>query len=479
MNVEPKVFSEGVPRRVARNTVISIIGKIATVVAILALNIAIARVLGDAAYGQYASVYALVAIGGVIANMGIESIVVRESAKNLSRAPELISNSITLRLVLGTFAYAIAVAAAMLMKPDTAFVRYVAIGGLVLFASWYVLMATYFKATLRIGTHTLITVGSVYVSLAVTLVVLFLKGGLDGILWGSVLATCIMLIVVYALVSSHFRPKLGRNFTVMKQVLSASWPLAAMMFMIMLVGRIDQLMLLKMKGASIAGHYGASTRIAESLAIIPQSFMLSMFPLMSFYHSGQPARFANVYGKSLKYMSTIVLPLALFLSFYSRPVLDLCYGEEFVRGAPALAILAWRTFFLFVGSVNSAAIVVENRQRIFMTVGVAMVPPFIAVTFLLIWRYGLIGAAAATVVHQVMSYLVMLVVPSMRKYVIAAVSASWRPILAIGCAAVVVYWMQSLTGSVLALAVYALALAALRVFDREDWDLLLKVIWKL
>ena len=479
MTTESTVFSEKVPHRVARNTVINILGRTANMVATLALSICIVRVLGEAAYGQYASVWALILILGVVASMGTDTIVVRESAKDLARAPELVSNTITLRLVLAGLAYTIAIIAALLMKTDPAFVRYVAIAGLALFASWYLLIATYFEATLRIGTRTLITVGATYLTLALTLVILLLQGGLDIILWGAVFVAFVTLIVAYAFVCRHFRPTLGRNIAVMKEILSASWPLAGVMFVVMLVTRIDQLMLLKMKGASVAGYYAASTRIAESVAVVPHAFMLSIFPLMSFYHSRDPARFGDVYSKSLKYVSVIVLPLALLLSFYPKPILRLCYGQHFVQGAPALAILAWRVFFVFIGSVNSGAIIVENRQRIFLFLGSILVPPFIAVNFLLISRYGLTGAAAAAVLHQIVSYLVLLFIPSMRKYTLAPAIAAFRPILAVGCAAAVMYWLRTPAGSALALALYAIVLAATRVFDKEDRDLVLRVIWKL
>jgi len=478
LDVESTVFSEGVPYRVARNTVINIVGRSANIAGLFVLNILVARGLGDAAYGHYVSVYALLMVFTVFANMGTETIVVRESAKDLSRVPELVSSTITLRICLGGVAYACLLVTASVMKTDPEFVRYIAIGGLTLFVSWYMLLSSYFQATLRVGTYTFITVGSTYLTLALTTIALGLNGGLEAIMWVAVAAAFTMLVVAYVLVCRHFRPTLGRNLAVMKEILSASWPLAAMAFSIMVAARIDLLMLLKMRGAAAAGYYGAATRITESFAVIPQAFMLSIFPLMSFHYSRQTARFGDVYNKSLKYLSVIVLPLALLLSFYSKPLLKL-WGERFVEAGPALAVLAWRLFFIYLTSVNYARIIVEGRQKVFLSVGLALLPCAVALNLLLISRYGLIGAAAAGTLHQILAYAVLMLIPSMRQYTVALVTASWRPILAIGCGGAVLYWTQSVAGSVLALAVYVLALVALRVFDREDRNLLVKVIWKL
>lgn len=445
-------------------------------VATLALNISIARVLGDSAYGQYMSVWALVMILNVVAHMGIETIVVRESARNLGRAPELVANAVTVRLVLSLLAYAGAVIVALLMREGHAFVIYVAIAGLSLFVSWHSLVATYFEATLRIGTRTLLMTGCIIVTLGLTAVVLLLKMGLEAVLWAAVLANAATLVVTYLAVWRHFRPTLGCNLTTMKSLLSESWPLAGLIFLTMLGARIDLFMLLKMKAAAAAGYYGASLRIAESLVLIPQAFMLSVFPLMSFYYSREPDRFESIYRRSLKYMSAILLPVSLFLSFYSGPILRLSYGEDFMAGAAALALLAWVMFFSFAGSVNFSAVVVENRQKTFLWLSVYLVFVSIVLNWLLIPRYSLTGAAVAAALRQIVLYATMLLVPSMRKYAIATVTASLRPILAVSCAAACLYGLKPPLGVLLALPVYVFVLWLVRGIHKEDRDLLLKVI---
>ena len=444
-------------------------------IATLALSISIARVLGDSAYGDYGSVWALFMIMTVVAHMGMDTIVVRESARDLGRAPDLVSNAITMRLGLSLFAYALAIVAALLMRTGQTFVGYVAIAGLIFFVSWHVLIATYFEATLRVGTHTLLTTGCACLTLALTLAVLFLRGGVGGVLWAAVAANFVTLVVAYVLVSRHFRPTLGRNLAVMKNILSASWPLGGTVFLIMLAARLDVLMVRAMKGPSVAGYYWAALRITESLTIISQAFMLSVFPLMSFYHSREPARFGDIHRKSLKYMAVIILPLALFLSFHSRSILRV-FGESFVQGAPALAILAWFMFFVFIGSVNFGAIIVENRQKSFLFLSVFLMLVAIALNLLLIPRYSLTGAAVAAVLRQVIFYITMLLIPSMRKYTVAAATASFRPIVAVVCAAACLYWVVTPLGVFLALPVYVLVLLLIGGFDKEDRVLLLKVI---
>jgi O-antigen/teichoic acid export membrane protein len=459
-------------RRVAKNTVISIAGRGATMVATLVLGIAIARALGATAFGQYGAVWALIMILSVVGHMGTDSIVVRETASDPSRARDLISSAMTMRLGSALIAYVLTLTVAALMKPDRAFLGYVAIAGLTLFASWYSLFATYFEATLRIGTQTLITTGSAYLTLGLTLLVIFLKQGLSAILWMAVLANFVMLTVAYLLLSRHVRPTFGRDLAVMKSVIMASLPLAGNLFLLMFEGKLPRLILLKVNGASIVGDYVAASQITESLGILPQAFMLSVFPLMSFYRANQPARFEDIYRKSLRYMSAIILPLALLVSFYSRDILRLLYGETFVLAAPALAILAWFMFFVFISSVNFNAIIAENRQKTFFGVSLFMLVPTILLYFLLIPRYGLVGAAIAPLVQQVVFYATLLALPSMRKYGIASVGASFRPLVATACAAIFLYGLNTAFQGVVAFAVYVVVLVAIRGVEKGDHDLL-------
>ncbi len=476
MSIESTVFSEKVPQRVARNTAINVIGRVIGMIATLALGIAIKRVLGGSAYGQYVSVWAIVVILDVVAHMGTETIVVREAAADLRRAPELVSNAITIRLGLGIVAYGAAIVVAVLMNQSQAFVGYVAIAGLGFFVMWHSLIASYFDATLRIGTRTLLVTGSLLLTLALTMMVLFLKMGLGSVLWAAVFGNFVALVVAYLLICRHFRPNLGRNLTVMKNMLLASWPLAGIVFLTMLAARLNLLMVLKMKGDEMVGAYGATIRITESLGVIPQAFMLSVLPLMSFYHSREPARFGDIYRQSLKYMSVIILPLALLVSFYSEPILRVSYGEDFVLAAPALAIRAWFMFFVFIGNANYGAIVVENRQKTTLVVDVCILIPSVVLYLALISRYGIVGAALAEVLRQVVFYIVLLVIPSTRKYTLTSVTASFKPIVAASCAAACLYLVKAPFGVLLALPVYVLVLLLIRGINREDRELLTRML---
>ena len=64
----------------------------------------------------------------------------------------------------------------------------------------------------------------------------------------------------------------------------------------------------------------------------------------------------------------------------------------------------------------------------------------------------------------------------MRKYAIATVTASLRPILAVSCAAACLYGLKPPLGVLLALPVYVFVLWLVRGIHKEDRDLLLKVI---
>jgi len=444
--------------------------------ATLALSVAIARILGDSAFGEYVSVWALVMILTTIGHMGTDSIVVREIAKDTTRARDLVSNAITMRLCLSLLAYGGAVAVAALMKPGHSFVGYVSIAGLILLVSWHSLLATYFEATLRIGTHTLITTGCIYLTLLFTLLVLFLKPSLGCVLWAAVLANSLILIVAYMLLPRHVQPRLGRSFNTMKNILSASWPLGGNMFLILIGGRLAHLILLKTKGPLAAGDYGAAVRISESLTIIPQAFMLSVFPVMSFCRSNEPARFEDIYRKSLKYMSEIALFLALLLAFYSERVLKLLYGQDFVEAAAALGILAWLMFFVFIGNVNSSAAIAEDRQKSFLGVGMLTVGPYVVLNFVLIQRYNLVGAALALLLQQVVFYVTLLTIPSTRKYTIASATSAFKPIVAIGCAALFLYKVEIPLAPLAAFVIYLSLLCITGSINKEDRDLLLKML---
>src|SRR4051812_13351410 len=107
-------------RRVAYNTAVQVAGKIA-IVAIGAGSIAVlTRYLGATDYGKLGLAFAYLQLFGVLADVGLFTVVVRELSQRPERTDELVGNALTLRLGLSvvTIAAAGLISLALPYAPD-------------------------------------------------------------------------------------------------------------------------------------------------------------------------------------------------------------------------------------------------------------------------------------------------------------------------------------------------------------------------
>jgi len=101
----------------------------------------------------------------------------------------------------------------------------------------------------------------------------------------------------------------------------------------------------------------------------------------------------------------LALPLSLLAAFIVR----LLYGEPYAESAGVLAIHAWASVFVYLGMASSSYLLAEDLTivSLYRTLLGAVVN--IGLNLLLIPRYGIQGAAWATVISaSVATYAVLL-----------------------------------------------------------------------
>ncbi len=88
----------------------------------------------------------------------------------------------------------------------------------------------------------------------------------------------------------------------------------------------------------------------------------------------------------------------LFASLFSKELLDILYGDTYVKAAPILSLLIWSVMFMTLGTARGAFMVTMNLTGLYLkTVAIASIIN-ITLNYILIPKYGAFGAAAATVV---------------------------------------------------------------------------------
>ena len=101
------------------------------------------------------------------------------------------------------------------------------------------------------------------------------------------------------------------------------------------------------------------------------------------------------------------IALALLMSFFPDWVINLLYGSQYDQTGKVLMILVWANIFVFYGAAKGSCwIITENLQRFGLICTVSGAFSNIILNYLLIDRYGNVGAAFATILSHLIASVI-------------------------------------------------------------------------
>ena len=364
----------------------------------------VARHLGKAGYGELSFVFASVYLLTLFLDFGINTILVREIARNRERAKDFLYNSLFLKsyLALLVIVFLILFQKLSHLTPSVSSLLYI-IGIAVIFTSLSeIFRSSYFIACEMAWMKGSLIVIHRLVELSLTLIfIFFLGGGLIKIGWALLLASLFNLIFSYFSTRRYiFSQRWKGDLSLQKWIIKSSLPLGAGIFFLGIYNRIDTVMLSFMKGDIPVGIYNAAYRLMEVLVFIPASLSGALLPVLSRYFKSSPKKFRTTFLFYLKLAWVISLPLAVIMGFFPSFFIHLIFGKAFQESTGALTILIWTFPLLSLNYLLRDYFISSNRQIMslyFFSLGAFL---NIILNLILIPHWSYRGAAAATLATE-------------------------------------------------------------------------------
>jgi O-antigen/teichoic acid export membrane protein len=330
----------------------------------------------------------------------------------------------------------------------------------------------FFQARFEVHYAYLLSLPSSLAFVLVAGVILWLGGGLIAIFLAAlatgVLSVALMLWIVLPKMQLVWR----LDWSLVRSLWRESWELGAVFLIWLIALRIDQLLLYWLRGAAEVGLYAVAVKITEALNLIPESIMVTMFPLLAAAERSAPQRFHRLYRITVRYLVVLVLPLALVVTLEREPLIRLLFGGAYLPASGALVILAWWMFFSYTGAAYVSLMIVRSQQRLLAAVSAVALATNVVLNLLFIPRWGATGAAAATLVSNTLSFLLYCIAPPSRGIMLTCCQATIRPLAAQAVSMVVVgVTAPAALHVVLAPLLYAALLVMLGGIEWQDWVL--------
>jgi PST family polysaccharide transporter len=169
---------------------------------------------------------------------------------------------------------------------------------------------------------------------------------------------------------------------------------------IMIYMKIDQIMLGQMLGDDAVGIYSAAVRVSEVWYFIPMMILASVFPSVLEAKKHDQTHYIQRLQLLYNLMVWLSVAIAIPMTFLSTPIIIALFGQAYAQSGQVLAIHIWASVFVFLGVASSQWFIAENRQILsFQRTALGAVIN-IGLNFVLIPKFGVVGAAYATVFSQ-------------------------------------------------------------------------------
>lgn len=163
------------------------------------------------------------------------------------------------------------------------------------------------------------------------------------------------------------------------------------------LGKIDQAIMLPMSDAKQLGYYAAAASVADAVLVINNAVRDITFSAQS---SGSDPSILQRSAR-ISFLAGIVMATGLLLPvFYWFPIL---FGHEFKAAVPAVVILTIAAVIGIPGSVAGAGLVGRGRPGAVSTSLIIAASTNVALLLVLVPAFGAIGAAIATLLGNLIA----------------------------------------------------------------------------
>jgi O-antigen/teichoic acid export membrane protein len=168
-------------------------------------------------------------------------------------------------------------------------------------------------------------------------------------------------------------------------------------------------MLSKLTSFEDVGFYTAAYRILEVCLLFSSTVIYAVLPAMSRYYKESKEKLKDLAVKTIKYIFTLVLPAVLIVFVYADKIIPLFYTVKYAPSILVLKILIFQAILVGFDQVLTGLLFSAGRQKQDFQVICLSSIIYIVLLFMFITRFGLYGAALATLVSMFIQLAIRLI----------------------------------------------------------------------
>ena len=376
------------------NSLWALLEKVSRIISGLLVGVLVARYLGPSQFGTISYALNIVAIFTIFSTLGLDSIVVRELILRKERTSEILGTAFWLRFIGAILVVILSTFYSYLRDPaERVFIVFL-ISISIVFQSLTVI-DFYFQSIVKGKLTAINQVITLFISALVKIYFIVFNYELIWFAGMAAFEAALTMFNQFVFYKSEgqFISKWFFSFKEAKVLFKYTWPIIISSFIQMIYQKADQILILRfLRDIDLVGQYAAAIRMSEASYFIPVAITAAVFPGIINNRDNrelQVKRFTQLC--SLLIWSAIVISLGV--QVFGDWVIHFFYKEKYPLSADVFKIHIWATIPTFYGTALGLWFLAENKQRVIILYQAVNILAYTVMSFILIPRFGIYGAA--------------------------------------------------------------------------------------
>lgn len=369
--------------------------------------IVLARYLGLSGLGSFAFGLSLFSLFTAVSTLGLNSVVVRDVARDHSLAPKYFGHSLIMGSIVSAIMAIVMVIIALVLNPndESLTVSFWLAVALIPSAGFY------WSRSLLTATEKM-----VYIALARAAENIFkIVFGIAIMIAGYGVREVAIVIMLSKVVSFFF----AFHFAY-QRVAPPAWKLerpflgylvrqAPSFFFISvfngLFWSITVIMMTKIRGEAEAGIFSAALKVVDICISVAAAYGQALFPVSSRTLYNDPQVFAQLFKKSIKYLLLMTIAMAATMTIMAPNAILFLYGSEMRESIPVLQTLIWLLVPYSLVPVYAYTLINSNRPNRDLAANFAASLTLFIGNLYYAAQYGARGAALTMLIGSIIYFL--------------------------------------------------------------------------
>lgn len=465
-------------QKIARNTIVQLIGKSISTILGLAAVMIMTRYLGREGYGQYTTIIAFLQFFGIIIDFGLTLSTTQLISQPGADEKKIVSNIFTLRFWSALIFLGIAPLVAVFFPYEPL----VKIGILLTTLSFFFIalqqvQVGIFQKYLRMDK---VMIAEIIGRVALVVGVASVAFAGKNILWvmgAIILGSFCSWLATFIFTRRYIKYTWDYDFQIWKKIIITSWPIGVSIIFNLVYLKADTIILSVVRSQAEVGLYGAPYRVIDILTMIPMMFAGLLLPTFTLkWAEKNLSDFRNVFQMTFNVMAIFALPIVVGTQFIGEGLMVLIAGEEFLISGSLLKILILAQGAIFFGTIFGHLVVALNKQLAMLWGYVITAILSLAAYFIFIPKYSYYGAAWATVFSEVLIMCLTFLMVYKTVKIFPSFKVFGKAVLASAVMAAVLYWLRDWHVLILLLISAPIYFGALYLFKGFSKELVKEII---